>query len=242
MHPVFDSLIPLYTYCEKAAGIVPQPLNFLSCIVFWLGAAWMYHTRAEDDESPSFHQVSAILLFLLGLSGMAWHVSAEPLAFAADMVLVFMLLIIIAVVVCNDVLRWDLRRGTSCVIGLIILSALLRSESIGILPQNGGLFLPILFFLAVAALKIQTKSEEVTAYLLSAAYTLFFGLLFRSADPLVCAWIPQGLHFLWHIFLVASVIYVGKTIAAMKTVPWPESQGGETEKAGDADSETIQYS
>jgi len=217
-----DSLVPVYLYCESSGGVIPQPLNFLSCIVFWLGAAWMYRTQTPDDEKPSFNQVSAILLFLLGLSGMAWHVSGSPLALAADMFLLFMLFIIIAVVVANDVLRCSLSRGMLVVVMLIIISALLKEETVGRLPQNGGLFLPLLFFLAIAGLKVQTVSEQATVYMLSAAYTLFFGLMAYSADGLLCPHFPPGLHFLWHILTVVSVVYIGKTLTAMKEVPWPE--------------------
>lgn len=224
MPPIFDSLIPLYSYCESDPGAIVQPLNFLSCAVFWLGAVWMYHTRVEDDESPSFHQVSAILMFLLGLSGMAWHVGGSQIAFAADMFLLFMLFIIIAVVISNDILRWKMDKGLAVVVILIVMSALLKDESTGMLPQNGGLFLPLMFFIAIAALKIQTQSEEATVYMLSAAYTLFFGLLCRSADSILCGYFSQGLHFLWHILLVVSIIYVGKTLIAMKDVPWPETK------------------
>ncbi|GEM_PF-6453064 len=228
MLPALESIIPFYTYCEQSGGAIPQPLNFLSCAVFWLGAVWMYHTQSPDEERPTFHQVSAILLFLLGLSGMAWHVSGNPMALAVDMFLLFMLFIIVAVVVLNDVLRWDLGRGLAAVVLLVAVSALLKDETFGRLPQNGGLFLPLLFFLALAGLKVQSVSEEATVYLLSAAYTLFFGLLAYAADSLLCPYFPQGLHFLWHILIVVSVIYIGKTVVAMKAVPWPEEGDKET--------------
>ncbi len=219
---LIDSLVPLYTYCETAQGVIPQPLNFLSCAVFWLGAVWMWHTQTEDDESPSFHQVSAILMFILGLTGMVWHVGGAQIMLALDMFFLFMLFVIIAVVVSNDLLRWSMGKGLTVLVMLIIMSALLKDQSLGMLPQNGGLFLPILFFLAIAALKLQTINEEVTVYLLSASYLLFFGLLARSADSLLCSYFPQGLHFLWHTLIVFSVIYVGKTLVAMKDVKWPE--------------------
>ncbi|MCB9990483.1 MAG: hypothetical protein H6867_03765 [Rhodospirillales bacterium] len=219
---ILDSLIPVYTYCENTGGLIAQPLNLLSCAVFWLGAIWMWHKRDEDDESPSFHQVAAVLLFLLGVTGMIWHGLGIPAVLALDMFLLFMLCVLVAVVVANDVLRWDMAKGLIVVVMLIVIGALLKDQTAGRLPQNGGLFLPLLFFLALAALKIQTVNEEVTVYLLSASYTLFFGLLARSVDILFCMYFPLGLHFLWHVLIVISVIYIAKTIAAMKQVPWPE--------------------
>lgn len=219
---VFSGLIPAYTYCESATGGFPQPLNFLSCLVFLITALWMNHTRAEDDESPSFAQVTAVLLFLLGLSGMAWHVGGHPVALAADMFFLFMLFIVMAVVVSNDILRLELGRGLAVVMGLILASALLKEDAIGRLPQHGAMFLPLLFFLALAALKVQGVCGKATVYLLTAAYLLFFGLLAHSADGALCKYFPHGFHFIWHITVAAAVFYTGRALTAMKVVPWPE--------------------
>lgn len=213
---IITSVIPLYTYCEVYNNPITQPLNFLSCIVFWLAAVWLGTRVDQDDEKPSFHQVSAIILFILGLSGMAWHVSGNPIAQAIDLFALFMLLIVITSALCNDVLRMSLKRGMFVVIALLFAGALLKDASF--LPQNGGMLLPLLFFFAVASLKAQTVNETVTVYLLSASYTLFFGLLAYCLDGVMCSYFPLGLHWLWHIMLVVSLIYISKTLVAMKAV------------------------
>lgn len=224
MHPLIDSMLPFFSYCENEVGAITQPLNFLSCAVFWLGAVWLWSKRSEDDETPSFHQVTSIMLFLLGLTGMVWHVSGNPVFLALDLFIMFLLLIVVASVLINDVLRWDMSKGMATLIVIVMVSALLKDESTSMLPQNGGLFLPTLFFLAMVALKVQSQSEEVTVYILSASYILFFGLIFRSADSLLCHYFPQGLHFLWHIMLVIALVYISKTLEAMKQIPWPKEK------------------
>lgn len=211
-----ESLLPLYHYCEKNPGPIPQPLNFLSCIVFWLGAVWLATRIDEDDEKPSFHQVGALLLFLLGLTGMGWHVSGHPLALAADMTALFMLLVVVASALCNDILKWSLGRSLAAIVVLMFGGALVKGMSF--LPQNAGAFLPMMAFMAFAALKAQRTSDEAAVYLLSGAYTLFFGLVAYSLDGVTCAYFPQGLHFLWHIMLVISLVYVCKAMSVMKTI------------------------
>jgi hypothetical protein len=218
---MFEALLPDYIYCENVVDkVVSQPLNFLSSITFWLAAGWMWIKQRPDDEFPSFHQVTAILFFLLGFTGMFWHVGGHPIAMAADMLVLFMMMIVIVSVLCNDVLRLPVRRGVMAIVTIIILSALMRNESYTLLPQNGGLFLPTLFFLGLAALKVQTVSEKATVYLLTGSYLLLFALACRSLDLLICSSVSSGLHFMWHLLLIPVFFYIGKTLQVMSDISW----------------------
>ncbi len=221
---MIDSLLPLYSYCEYDLGPLHQPLNFLSCAVFWLGAAWLAVRGGQDEEKPNFNQIAAVLLFVLGISGMVWHTTQNQWAQAVDMIGMSLLLTVIVSVLCSDIFKWGTKKGLITVVIIIFLSAWLKDSSPLLLQQHGGIFLPALFFLAMVALKIQTENEEVTVYLLSAAYLLFFGLAFRSADTYLCAYFPQGLHFLWHIMLVLSVVYMSKTLEELHNISYRTSE------------------
>lgn len=212
---MFEDLLPLYSYCENVVGPIAQPLNFMSSAVFWLAAVWVTTKSPEDEEPPTFHHIVAILMFIMGMTGIVWHTTGSQMALALDMIAVYMTLTVIVSVLCNDVLDWDLKKGLAAIVVLIFLSAALKDAS-GFLPNHGGAFLPFMFFLAMVALKIQTENEEATVYLLSAAYVFFLALAFRSADQFMCGYFPQGLHFMWHALLAVSIIYISKTLEAMK--------------------------
>lgn len=219
MFEQFFTFLPQYAYCESSTGAIPQPLNFLSCAVYWFVGIWLWHNRSVDEDGLGFHQLAAGLLFLVGLSGMAWHVGQHPAALAVDMGLIFMLLIVIAATLCNDILRMQMVNGFAVLITLIFISSFLKDSAVWFLPQNGGIFLPIMFFTAIVSLKLQDVSEQATVYVLTAAYLFLIGLLFRGADSYLCGYFPQGLHFLWHIMFAFSVLYISKALDVMKHVP-----------------------
>lgn len=213
------SFLPQYVYCESSVSAIAQPLNFLSSAIYWFVGIWLWHNRSVDEDGLSFHQLAAVLFFLLGMSGMAWHVGQHPVALAVDMGLMFMMLIAVAAALCNDVLRMETVNGFVVLIVLIFVSTFLKDSAIWFLPQNAGIFLPMMFFMAIVSLRLQNVSEEATVYILTAAYLFLLGLLFRGADSYLCGYFPQGLHFLWHIMFAFSVLYVSKTLDAMKHVP-----------------------
>ena len=211
---MFDFSLPDHSYCETAAGSIAEPFNALSCLAYWVAAIAIWNQR--DNESSDFHQVAAVILFVLGVSGMVWHGTLDRLAFGFDIVAIYMMMALVVTMLCNNILRWPLWASMIAVVALIFLSAWLRDSAIPFLPQQGGAFLPALLFLAIVALLIQSKYEQATVYLLAGAYSLFFGLAFRSVDLYWCLELPIGTHFLWHIFVAIFMVYVTKALTAVK--------------------------
>ncbi|MCB9987820.1 MAG: ceramidase domain-containing protein [Rhodospirillales bacterium] len=211
---MFDFSLPYHSYCEIASGPIAEPFNALSCLAFWIAAIAIWLQR--DDESSDFHQVAAVVLFVLGVSGMMWHGTLDRLAFGFDIIAIYMLMALVVTMLCNNILKWPLWASLITVTALIFFSAWLRDSAVPWLPQQGGAFLPALLFLSLVALAIQPRYEQATVYLLAGAYALFFGLAFRSVDLYLCLQLPIGTHFLWHIFVAIFVIYVTKALAATK--------------------------
>lgn len=209
-----DFSLPYHSYCETALGALAEPVNMLSCLTYWAMAVWVWTRR--DDDSMEFHPLAAILLFTLGTSGMVWHATGIRLAFAFDVIAIYMLMTIMVTLLCHVFLRLPLWGTLATVAGLVFFSAILRDSAVPWMPQQGGAFLPALLFLAVVALKIQPAHEKATIYLLAGAYILFFGLIFRSIDLYACWAFPLGTHFLWHICSAFFVLYIVKALAAIK--------------------------
>ncbi|MCB1556913.1 MAG: hypothetical protein KDJ15_06325 [Alphaproteobacteria bacterium] len=214
---MLDFSLPYHSYCEMSSGPVAEPLNVFSCIIFWIVSAWVFVKR--DDESSGFHELAAVVLFVLGTAGMVWHATLDRLAFAFDIIALYMLMALVVTMLCNNVLKWPLWGSMATVTALIFASAWLKDSGLPWLPQQGGAFLPPLLFLAVVSLAVQTRSEKATVYLLSGAYALLLGLAARSLDLYFCYKIAIGLHFLWHIGVALFVVYVTRALAVLNTLP-----------------------
>lgn len=218
-----NALLPLYQYCE-AANYGFQYLNLISILAFPLVAVYMWIRRDHEETSPSFHEVSAIILFVIGVTGFLFHYTGKPLAMAFDLIAMFMMFIIIASAIANDMLNWSLGKGLLTIGAIIFGGALMYDQAQHILPQNTGLFLPFMFFVAIASLKVQTICHTTCVYLMTAAYLLFFGLLLRGLDMAVCTSFSHGSHFMWHIMLAFSMIYFGRAVSAARAIAWPDSK------------------
>lgn len=206
--------LPHHNYCEMASGVISEPLNVVSCLAYWLMALWVWTKR--DHDSMKFHEMASVMLFIVGTTGMVWHATSNHLAFAFDIVMIYLLMTLLVTVLCHVFLKWPLWATLLCVVGLIALSAWLRDSGIPWLPQQGGAFLPALLFLGFVSLIIQPQHQKATVYLLAGAYILFFGLVFRSVDLYLCWMFPVGTHFLWHICSAFFVFYIVKALAAIK--------------------------
>jgi hypothetical protein len=203
---MFDLAIPPYTYCESGAfAVLPHPFNVLSCLAFW-AAAWRIWLR-RDPEDIDVHMFMALMLTVLGVTGMLWHGWPSPFVQALDILGLYFLMMVVVITVAAGILRWPLWAVMATVSGLVFVSAWLRESGLPWLPQNGGAFLPAFLFMAFAALKVQAVGRNVMVYLLCSAYMLMFGLVFRSADAVLCPYIPVGTHFIWHVCFAVSVTY-----------------------------------
>ena len=209
--------LPVHYYCEVGSfGPIPTPLNIVSCLVFWFAALRIWEKR--DTEDLDIHMFMALMLVLLGFTGMAWHGTAGYVAQVLDIVGIYFTMTMAVITVAAGVLRLRLGITLTLVPVLIFASAWLRDSGIPFLPMNGGAFLPAFFFFAFAALKAETIGRNVMVYMLCAASLLIFGLLFHSIDlPLCDAW-PWGTHFIWHVCFVASMCYVVKAYDERMTI------------------------
>jgi hypothetical protein len=209
-----DFSLPYFIYCENALGFLPQPFNVLSCFVYLGVGFWLWVKGATTQNEFSY--TVAVLVILHGLCGIYWHAANVPLGLVFDIVSALLLTAFLAVALCQKLLRWPLWACLLAVVGMIVLSTLLKDAGIPYLTQNGGAFLPPLFLLAFVALKVQAENQSATIYTLSAAYLLFIGVIFRSADMAVCQHFSLGTHFLSHLCAAGAVFYVIRAIDAME--------------------------
>ena len=215
-----DFSLPYFTYCENTMGFIAQPFNVLTSFIYLGIAAWIW-VRSYEGE-PEFHQITAFLVFIHGLCSMYWHAVNIPMGLVFDIISALLLTASLAMVLCVKALKWPIWGSMLTVVIMFLSSTFLKDAGIPYLTQNGGAFLPPLFLLAFVALKLQAKNQDATIYLLSAAYTLFFGVICRSIDWAVCDKFPAGTHFISHIFAAISIFYTVKAIETATVLPKKE--------------------
>ncbi len=201
--------LPIHHYCESGAfGAILHPLNVVSCAVFWFAALRVWDKR--DTEDLDIHMFMALMLVIMGVTGMAWHWTGSWIAQALDIAAIYFTMTMAVITVAAGVLRLRLVVTLALVPVLIFASAWLRDSGIPFLPLNGGAFLPAFFFFAFAALRAEMIGRNVMVYMLCAASLLIFGLLFHSVDNVLCPYWQYGTHFIWHFCFAGSLCYVVK--------------------------------
>lgn len=196
---------PVDNYCERVdATFWSEPLNAATNAAFLVAAAYALvrwsRAGAKDGAVLWLVGVSAAV----GIGSFLFHTVAERWALLADVVPIAVFIYSYVLVAMRRYLRLD----TGVAIGITVLFAVFNMsfETLwrGVFPDltlNGsiGYLPPAASLLAVGGLCLARQERLAGTALLSAAVIFSISLVFRSLDRTVCASLPLGTHFLWHI-------------------------------------------
>ncbi|MBY0355734.1 MAG: hypothetical protein K2Q12_08415 [Rickettsiales bacterium] len=200
-------------YCERAgdAALWAEPLNAITNLAF-IFAAW----RAGRDywhmeRHLCWRTLDMILLIVIlaaiGVGSGLWHLYATKETMLADVIPITLFINLYLLCFLRRVMRmgWEW-------IGILWLGFFLVTYAAqSILPPdllNGSvMYAPA--FLTLLMLGLWAKRHALPeASLLWTAIALFsLSITFRTIDHSVCAYVPYGTHFLWHL-LNAVVLYL----------------------------------
>lgn len=207
MEPV--SFIDLY--CERTApGFWNEPLNAISNGAFLLAAAWGW-ADARRHGGPGLAEAALITLAaLIGVGSFLFHTFATGWAELADVVPIWTFVVSYVLVI---IFRMSGGRfaqtGRIAGIVLVITAAVFwftgddvttEAGPVAVGPFNGSLqYLPALLALVVFAVLAWWQRHPARRWIAAAAVIFLVSLGFRTIDPAICATVPVGSHFLWHI-------------------------------------------
>ena len=184
-------------YCERLGpGYWAEPLNAVTNAAFLIAAAVMWRRTAG---LPLGRLLSAILA-AIGVGSYLWHTHGQVWAVILDSgsIAVFSLVFLFAA---N---RDFIGLRPLAALGLTLLYfpyTALTGAVFGALPffaisaEYWGL--PLL--MAVYAVVLRRRHPATATGLRAAAALLCLSLTFRSLDTPLCAVLPLGTHFLWHL-------------------------------------------
>jgi hypothetical protein len=196
---------PVDSYCERLGpGFWAEPLNAATNAAFIAASlfALVLWRRAGARDWPALWLIA--VTFIVGTGSFLFHTFANRWSLLADV-------LPIAVFIYSYFLlamRRYLGLGPVAALSVTVLFAAFNMSfgrlGLGILPGvplNGSVgYIPAaLALLAVGIVCWVSGVREAGKALLTAACVFALSLLFRSMDDTVCARMPAGTHFLWHL-------------------------------------------
>ncbi|WP_234996023.1 ceramidase domain-containing protein [Streptoalloteichus hindustanus] len=202
------------SYCERTGpGLLAEPVNAVSNLAFLVAAfaVWRSLQRAGRPIPASLRALVA-LVAVIGLGSGAFHTFATVWASAADVLPISAFMVFY--LVCYLHWFWGVRWGWAwwSVPAFVLFSLTVTTlVTVTLGGQRGSTgYVPALAVLAGAGVALLNSDRTLRrcAYLLVGAAGLFtVSLALRTLDEPLCAALPLGTHFLWHV-LNAMVLYL----------------------------------
>lgn len=184
-------------YCERTGpDYWAEPVNALTNLAFLLAAAVMW-PRVRGMPTG---QVLCTILALIGVGSWLFHTHANPLTGLLDVLPILAFILTYVLAATRDFLgaRPVVAAGAALA---FIPYAVVLTPVFGALPffQVSAFYWPVPVLIAAYALALRHRAPATARGLGIGAGILCLSLAARSVDEALCAAIPLGTHFLWHI-------------------------------------------
>ena len=211
-----DWAAPIDLYCERtSAAFWAEPVNALTNAAFLIAAA----VAAVAWRRAGRRDLAVLALILLtaaiGIGSFVFHTVATRASMLADVVPIAVFMLFYLGLAARRYLGLSWRGITLCLAGFVLAAAAIGRLAAPLGPWGGSLgYLPALLALPAVALALRATARgaladerRAIAAALERTAIIFLGsLALRSIDPQVCAAVPVGTHFGWHL-LNALVLY-----------------------------------
>lgn len=194
-------------YCERtSAAFWAEPVNAASNLSFVAAALWAAATaRARGLTSPVLWLLIA-MAGLIGLGSFLFHSFATRWAELADTLPIWTFVAAFVLTAMHHIGDLPPRRVAriGAIIAIAAAAAIYLASNEGANPapdplngsgQNAPALLALLIFAALTAY----RRHPAAPWIIAATGTFGLSLTFRTLDRDLCASLPIGTHFLWHL-------------------------------------------
>lgn len=184
-------------YCERLApGLWAEPVNLVTNVAFVLVAIWAYRRAGHTVGA----RVLAVILGVIGVGSALFHSFATPWAALADTAPIVGFVLVYIYLANREF--WGLPRLWAIVatLGFFPYAAVV----IALLSPLGWLadsvaYAPVPILIAAYGIALRARAPATARGLLIGAALLVLSLTARTVDMPLCASLPLGTHFLWHL-------------------------------------------
>lgn len=197
---------PVDNYCERLGpGLWAEPLNALTNLAFLVAAWSIWRLASKRGVLTARVWILIFLVATVGIGSALFHTFADTLTLWADIIPILIFQLVFLWLYMRELM--EIRRSYAAGALALFLAAALGGEFV---PEvlNGSLtYLPALLVLVILGIYHYRCDMVERALMLIAAGVFLLSLTFRTMDSGICAYVPFGTHFLWHV-LNATLLYL----------------------------------
>jgi len=207
---------PIDAYCERIdASLWSEPLNAVTNAAFIVAvfAALALWLRRGRGDGPALALI--LVAFAVGLGSFAFHTVATVAASLADVIPIAIFIYGYFFLAMRRYLRLGAVGGALATLGFFAASVLISRGLGGLIGSSAG-YVPALLALVGLGGYLASRRHPAGEGLIAAGAVFAVSLIARTIDGPLCALVPIGTHFLWHVFnaivlyvLIATAIRVG---------------------------------
>jgi hypothetical protein len=192
------------SYCERIdATYWSEPVNAVTNAAFLVAAlvCWRRAARAGGGTGDRPAQALSLILAVIGIGSFLFHTHAQVWAMIADVVPIQVFILVylaLATIRFFAAPWWAGVLAAAAFVPVSALAARLIAAAFG--PLNGSVgYAPVPLLILAYALLLARRAPATARGLAIGAAILAVSLVFRTVDSAVCAAVPLGTHFLWHL-------------------------------------------
>ncbi|WP_193370383.1 ceramidase domain-containing protein [Pelagibius marinus] len=201
-------------YCERVGpGLWGEPLNAVTNLAFILAGVLLVAALRRDDAARRDPAILALvaLILLVGIGSGLFHTFATAWAVMADVIPVALFILLYMYLALYRLVAlplWGVLAGVAIVLVLVAVMPLV----FGFSASTYGVALVTM--LGVGGFLHFGRRHPAGRPILAAAGVFALSLAFRTADLRLCAALPVGTHFLWHMMNAVVLYNLTRTMMA----------------------------
>ena len=202
-----DWLTPIDLYCERAGpGLWAEPLNAFTNAAFPLAALWGWQALRRYGGAPGFG-LAVVMAALIGVGSFLFHVYANAWSEWADVVPIWGFVALYVGLSTYHLGGAPARAAwiAGSITAVAATATLTLTSATGAetgppgLLNGSGQYAPALIALLALAGLMAWRGHPARGWILAAALAFTVSLVARTLDLHLCADVPAGTHFIWHL-------------------------------------------
>lgn len=222
-------------YCERTDFTYwSEPVNALTNLAFLLAAALLWRRSAGLPLARAL----VLVLAAIGVGSWLFHTHATVWGAVADVVPIAGFILLYVFAVHRHVWGWSAPASALAVAGFVPYAAA-TVPVFAALPgfSVSAAYWPVPLLIAIHAVLLWRREPALARGFAAGAAILVVSLAFRSVDEALCAQLPLGTHFMWHLLNAAMLgwmieVYVRHRRATLARRPGLRPQPLATGPAG----------